>query len=97
MGQRVLEIVNLTHGYSDRRLFDDVSLEMEKGERVALIGESPCQEIWALDLHTMLDQMFLRRNCTELWPATVIRVVSSFLHGQSSCLMSPVHFGRCTI
>lgn len=42
MGQRVLEIVNLTHGYGDRRLFDDVSLEMEKGERVALIGESPC-------------------------------------------------------
>ena len=40
MGQRVLEIVNLTHGYGDRRLFDDVSLEMEKGERVALIGES---------------------------------------------------------
>ena len=38
MGQRVLEIVNLTHGYGDRRLFDDVSLEMEKGERVALIG-----------------------------------------------------------
>ena len=44
MGQRVLEIVNLTHGYGDRRLFDDVSLEMEKGERVALIGESPCQD-----------------------------------------------------
>lgn len=41
MGQRVLEIVGLTHGYGDRRLFDDVSLEMEKGERVALIGERP--------------------------------------------------------
>ena len=40
MGQRVLEIVGLTHGYGDRRLFDDVSLEMEKGERMALIGES---------------------------------------------------------
>lgn len=39
MGQRVLEIVGLTHGYGDRRLFDDVSLEMEKRERVALIGE----------------------------------------------------------
>ena len=40
MGQRVLEIVGLTHGYGDRRLFDDVSLEMEKGERMALIGKS---------------------------------------------------------
>ena len=39
MGQRVLEIVGLTHGYGDRQLFDDVSLEMEKRERVALIGE----------------------------------------------------------
>ncbi len=42
MGQRVLEIVSLTHGYGDRRLFDNVSLEMQKGERVALIGEIPC-------------------------------------------------------
>ena len=38
MGQRVLEINGLTHGYGDRRLFDNVDLEIEKGERVAIIG-----------------------------------------------------------
>jgi macrolide transport system ATP-binding/permease protein len=43
MGQRVLEITGLTHGYGDRRLFDSVDLEIEKGERVAVIGEAaPC-------------------------------------------------------
>lgn len=38
MGQRVLEINGLTHGYGDRLLFDKVDLEIEKGERVAIIG-----------------------------------------------------------
>ena len=38
MGQRVLEINGLTHGYGDRLLFDRVDLEIEKGERVAIIG-----------------------------------------------------------
>ena len=40
MGQRVLEINGLTHGYGDRLLFDRVDLEIEKGERVAVIGAS---------------------------------------------------------
>jgi ABC-type transport system involved in cytochrome bd biosynthesis fused ATPase/permease subunit len=38
MGQLVLRIEGLTHGYHDRQLFDDVDLEIEKGERVAVIG-----------------------------------------------------------
>lgn len=29
---------NLTHGYSDKKLFDNVDLTIEKGERVAIIG-----------------------------------------------------------
>ena len=41
MGQRVLEINGLTHGYGDRALFDRVDLEIEKGERVAVIGALP--------------------------------------------------------
>ena len=41
MGQRVLEINGLTHGYGDRALFDNVNLEIEKGERVAIIGARP--------------------------------------------------------
>lgn len=36
--QRALSIEKLTHGYQDRMLFDNTSLEIEKGERVAVIG-----------------------------------------------------------
>ena len=38
MGQRVLSIRGMTHGYQDRRLFNNVDLEIVKGERVAFIG-----------------------------------------------------------
>ncbi|KAJ9523392.1 hypothetical protein QJQ45_005295 [Haematococcus lacustris] len=38
MGQKVATITNLTHGYDNRLLFKDVSLEIEKGDRVAIIG-----------------------------------------------------------
>jgi ATPase subunit of ABC transporter with duplicated ATPase domains len=38
LGQRVLTIDSLRHGYGGRLLFDDVNLEIEKGERVAIIG-----------------------------------------------------------
>ena len=38
MGQKVLTIENLTHGYPTRPLFKDVSLEIGKGDRVAIIG-----------------------------------------------------------
>lgn len=41
MGQVVLRMEGLTHGYQDRQLFDDVNLEIEKGERVAIIGAPP--------------------------------------------------------
>lgn len=40
MGQRVLEIDDLTHGYQDRTLFKHAQLELEKGDRVAIIGIS---------------------------------------------------------
>lgn len=39
MGQTAVSIKNLTHGYQDKRLFNDASLEIERGERVALIGD----------------------------------------------------------
>ncbi len=38
MGQKVLKIDNLTHGYPSRPLFKEVHLELEKGDRVAIIG-----------------------------------------------------------
>ncbi len=38
MGQRVCSVEGLTHGYSGRMLFKDVDLEIEKGDRVAIIG-----------------------------------------------------------
>lgn len=39
MGQDVLSIQQLTHGYQDRTLFKNCDFEMEKAERVVLIGE----------------------------------------------------------
>jgi len=39
MGQDVLSVQRLTHGYQDRTLFKNCDFEMEKSERVALIGK----------------------------------------------------------
>ncbi len=41
MGQDVLSVQRLTHGYQDRTLFKNCDFEMEKSERVALIGTAP--------------------------------------------------------
>ena len=38
MGQLALRIDGLTHGYQDRRLFSRAQLDIEKGERVAIMG-----------------------------------------------------------
>ena len=38
MGQIVLTIQKLTHGYQNKTLFKEASLDIEKGERVAFIG-----------------------------------------------------------
>mmetsp|Transcript_5166 Transcript_5166/g.11242 ORF Transcript_5166/g.11242 Transcript_5166/m.11242 type:complete len:696 (+) Transcript_5166:136-2223(+) len=38
MGQKVLTVEGLTHGYNGRLLFKDVDLAIEKGDRVAIIG-----------------------------------------------------------
>ena len=38
LGQNVLDIQDLTHGYKERRLFNEASLHVEKGERIAFIG-----------------------------------------------------------
>ena len=38
LGQRVLTIKGLSHGYGGRALFADANLEVEKGERLAIIG-----------------------------------------------------------
>lgn len=43
--QKALSIQRLTHGYQDRMLFDDTSLEIEKGERVAIIGAPPASNV----------------------------------------------------
>ena len=41
LGQDVLRIQGLTHGYQDRKLFDEADLHIEKGERVAVMGAWP--------------------------------------------------------
>jgi ATPase subunit of ABC transporter with duplicated ATPase domains len=38
MGARVVSIEGLTHGYNGRMLFKDADLEIEKGDRIAIIG-----------------------------------------------------------
>mmetsp|Transcript_29389 Transcript_29389/g.52542 ORF Transcript_29389/g.52542 Transcript_29389/m.52542 type:complete len:686 (-) Transcript_29389:55-2112(-) len=38
IGQKVLNLQGLTHGYNGRILFRDANLEVEKGERIAIIG-----------------------------------------------------------
>jgi hypothetical protein len=38
MGNRVLTVQNLTHGYNGRTLFRNANLDVEKGERIAIIG-----------------------------------------------------------
>jgi ATPase subunit of ABC transporter with duplicated ATPase domains len=44
MGQKVLSIEGLTHGYNGRPLFKDVDLELGKGDRVAIIGPNGAGE-----------------------------------------------------
>jgi len=38
IGQKVMSLENLSHGYNGRMLFRDANLEVEKGERIAIIG-----------------------------------------------------------
>lgn len=59
MGQEVLTIQQLTHGYQDRTLFKHCDFEMEKGERVVLIGV------------TALHWLCLR-SCVKLWHKPVL-------------------------
>lgn len=40
MGKMVLSIDNLTHGYQQRTLFKNAQLELEKGDRLAIIGKT---------------------------------------------------------
>lgn len=42
MGHDVLSVQRLTHGYQDKTLFKGCDFEMEKSERVALIGPNGC-------------------------------------------------------
>jgi len=42
IGQKVLELRGLSHSYEDKALFKDVDLEIQKGERIAIIGPNGC-------------------------------------------------------
>ena len=39
-GRRVIELENVTHGYGEDRLFEDLSLELLRGGRLGLIGNN---------------------------------------------------------
>ncbi|KAK9809695.1 hypothetical protein WJX73_005997 [Symbiochloris irregularis] len=42
LGQQVLDVTDLTHGYKETRLFNHATLKVEKGERIAFIGPNGC-------------------------------------------------------
>jgi hypothetical protein len=42
MGQSVVKVEGLTHGYGGRLLFKGANLEIERGDRVAIIGPNGC-------------------------------------------------------
>lgn len=42
---QVVSIRGLTHGYHGRPLFKDVNLDIEKGDRVAIIGPNGAGEL----------------------------------------------------
>lgn len=45
IGQRVVDVQGMSHGYNGQQLFRDVDLSITKGERLAIIGPNgvePC-------------------------------------------------------
>jgi len=40
--QTVVQVRNLTHGYDEKTLFQNVSLQIDRSERVAMIGDNGC-------------------------------------------------------
>ena len=81
-GQTVAKIEHLTHGYNNKRLFDDVSLSISRGERIALIGpngagkstllrlvlgtEEPLQGTARLGDHNVVPNYFVQNQAEEL-------------------------------
>lgn len=65
MGQRVLSLDALTHGYQDRTLFKNAQLELEKGDRVAIIGKLQyCMDLYILAALTSLKPLpFKKHRC----------------------------------
>jgi ATPase subunit of ABC transporter with duplicated ATPase domains len=47
---QVATIESLTHGYNDRPLFKDVTLQIDKGDRVAIIGPNGAGALWIIQV-----------------------------------------------
>lgn len=85
LGQEVLSIENLTHGYKERRLFNEANLHVEKGQRIAFIGPNGCGKSTLLRLvmgrekpisgtvklgeHSVLPNYFEQNQAEALEPA----------------------------
>lgn len=41
-GEDVLSVSNLSKSFGDKKIFDDISFEVKKGERVFLVGDNGC-------------------------------------------------------
>ena len=93
MGQRVLSVRGMTHGYQARRLFNNVDLEIGKGERVAVIGARRGQG-WQR-ARAAPRRPAGRQACARLWePAARVFMIARPASTPAS--LAPTHKRCCT-
>ncbi len=68
IGNEVLEIVNLAKSYDDTEVFKDISLKIEKGDKVALIGSNGIGKTTLLEI---LMENITQESGTYKWGQTI--------------------------
>ena len=70
MCERMLRLINVTHKYGQKTVLSDVSIDIEKGDIVCLIGASGCGKTTSLRVIAGLEmlhqgQIFIGGNCVS--------------------------------